>query len=291
MGKRASQYIGAISLLAVGFFYGLSGALAKYITEWITPLQASALRFFIAFLISAAILIILRKSFQIKGLNKKDLLIYAVSFPSCVILFTLAIFNSSVALATAAAFGSALISSFIFSKIFLNESIGILKGLAFLITVLALFLFTDPLNNFTLSTGLIFAIFSGVLQGGSNLVQKNLNKEGADKLSLLVLQSFAGVLIGLIVVSSNGENLFFVPEGNPILIFIYGASSVFIIYLFLVGFKYIDLNTGSILSQLFFGPALSFIFLEERISTNIIIGGILVLIAAILANWPKRSHD
>jgi drug/metabolite transporter (DMT)-like permease len=237
-------------------------------------------------------MITLRKSFQIKGLNRKDLLIYAVSFPSCVVLFTLAIFHSSVALATAAAFGSALISSFIFSKIFLNEPIGILKGSAFLITVIALFIFTDPFNNFTLSIGLVFAILSGILQGGSNLVQKNLNKEGADKLSLLVLQSFVGVLIGLIVVISSSQDPFFIPGGSPILIFIYGASSVLTIYLFLVGFKYIDLNTGSILvsSQLFFGPALSFIFLEERIAPNVIIGGVLVLIAAVLANWPNKKN-
>jgi drug/metabolite transporter (DMT)-like permease len=40
---------------------------------------------------------------------------------------------------------------------------------------------------------------------------------------------------------------------------------------------------------LFFGPALSFIFLEERISTNVIIGGAMVLVAAVLANWPRRT--
>jgi len=55
------QYIGIGALLAVGFFYGLSGMLAKYVTGFFSPLQAGEIRFVVAFLLAALVSLLLRK--------------------------------------------------------------------------------------------------------------------------------------------------------------------------------------------------------------------------------------
>lgn len=273
----------------VGFFYGLSGMLAKYVTGFMTPLQASEVRFVVAFLLAALIALLLRQKVSLQGLNRRILLTYAFAFPACVILFTLSIFHGSVAMATASAYGAALISSFALGKVLFKEDISLLKGVAFALTVIALLIFTEPWNDFAVSLGLLFGILSGLLQGISNAVQKKLNQAGADHSSLLLLQCLAGALLTALVVFSFGQPAAFLPEGNPILLVLYGASSVATVYLFLVGFKHIDINTGSILvsSQLFFGPALAWLFLSESIGTHLAIGGALVLLAGILANWPQ----
>lgn len=283
--------LGVVALLLVGFFYGLSGALAKYVTSFITPLQASEIRFTVAFLIVLLLLLVLRNRVSFTGLDRRSLLLYAFAFPSCVILFTLAIFHSSVALATAAAYGSALIASFALGKIFFAERIGAAKAMAFVLTVTALLVFTEPWNDFVFSLGLVFAVLSGILQGLSNSVQKGLNRAGADHSSLLFLQCTAGALLAFLTVFLLGEDPLFVPEGNPLLLLFYGGASVATIYLFLVGFKYIDVNTGSILvsSQLFFGPVIAWLFLEEVIGIHVIIGGLIILAAGALANWPQKK--
>lgn len=56
-------------------------------------------RFAIALLAALLIVVVLRKKVQFGGHNKRTLVLFAVSFPVSVILFTLAIFNTSVALA------------------------------------------------------------------------------------------------------------------------------------------------------------------------------------------------
>ena len=283
------QYIGIGALLAVGFFYGLSGMLAKYVTGFFSPLQAGEIRFVVAFLLAALVSLLLRKKIHLKCLPKKLLLLYALAFPLCVLLFTLAIFHSTVALATAAAYGSALLASFILGRIFFGEKVDFLRGAAFFLTLLALLIFTEPWREFSVSLGLLFGVLSGLLQGASNAAQKSLNRSGADHSSLLLLQCAAGALLATLVVFLSGEPIVFAPEGSPWLLLLYGAASVATVYLFLVGFKYIDINRGSILvsSQIIFGPALAWLFLQEAISLHVALGGAIVLAAGVCANWPR----
>jgi drug/metabolite transporter (DMT)-like permease len=292
MARGYEKTIGVAALLSVGFFYGLSGMLAKYVTLFVSPLQASEVRFVVALLLTVLLLLLLRQGVSFQGLDRKVLLLYAFAFPACVIFFTLSIFHSSVALATAATYGASLISSFLFGRFFFQERVDFWKGFAFFLTVAALMVFTEPWQNFTLSLGLIFALLSGVLQGLSASMQKKLNQAGADHSSLLFLQCLAGATLAFFVVFLFGEDPVFIPEGNPLLILLYGASSVATIYLFLVGFKYIEVNTGSILvsSQLFFGPALAWLFLAETISFHVFLGAILVMLSGVLANLPRKER-
>jgi drug/metabolite transporter (DMT)-like permease len=65
-----------------------------------------------------------------------------------------------------------------------------------------------------------------------------------------------------------------------------------IMYLFLVGYKHTNLNVGSILvsSELFFAPLLAFMLLSEHIAANVLAGGVLTVVAAILVSVPKKAQ-
>jgi len=296
MSKQISsshKLIGTGSLLLVGILFGLSGVMAKYLSDSLNAYQVVEYRFAIALLAALALAVVLRKKLQFGEHDKKSLALFAVSFPISVILFTLAIFNTSVALAVFSFYIATLVSSFVLGRLFFGEHIHIYKQIAFALVLLAIFVFTDPLGTSTLGIGFVFGLLSGIVQGIASSFQKKLSGT-TDRLSLLVVQTVAGAALAAVVLLAIGEPLFVGLSGFDWLIAgIFGMSMLAISYLFLVGFKYTNLNTGSILvsSELLFGPLFAFLLLSETLGTHAIVGGILTAIAAIFAHIAEpRKH-
>ncbi len=286
------KLIGISSLLAVGVLFGLSGVMAKYLSDSLNPYQVVEYRFAIALIAALAIVIFLRKKIHFGTHDKKTLALFAVSFPVSVILFTLAIFNTSVALAVFSFYIATLVSSFVLGKLFFGERIHIYKQIALALVLLAVVVFTDPFGSATLGVGFAFGLLSGVVQGIASSFQKKLSGT-TDRISLLVLQTAVGAALAAIVLLVISEPLVVSLSGFDWFIAgVFGISMLAISYLFLVGFKYTNLNTGSILvsSELLFGPLFALLLLAESLGPHVIIGGILTAIAAVFANIaaPKK---
>jgi drug/metabolite transporter (DMT)-like permease len=282
----ARKFVGPGSLLLVGILFGLSGVMAKYLSSSLNPYQVVEYRFAIALLAALVLIVVLRKKIQFGNHDKKALVLFAVSFPISVILFTLAIFNTSVALAVFSFYIATLVSSFVLGRVFFGERIHVYKQVAFGLVLLALLVFTDPLDSSTLGIGFVFGLLSGVVQGVASSFQKKLSG-ATDKLSLLVLQTASGMVLAAIVLLAIQEPLVASLTGFEWLVAaVFGMSMLAISYLFLVGFKYTNLNTGSILvsSELFFGPLFAFLLLGEGLGIRTIIGGILIGVATIFSH-------
>ncbi len=278
--------IGPGSLLLVGILFGLSGVMAKYLSGSLNAYQVVEYRFAVALIAALVVAIALRKRLQFGEHDKKSLLLFAISFPISVVLFTLAVFNTSVALAVFSFYIATLLSSFVLGRIFFGEKIHIYKQIALVLMIIAIIIFTDPLSMAAPNIGFVFGLLSGVVQGIASSFQKKLSHT-TDKLSLLVVQTVAGIVLAAAILVATGEPLFVQLSSFDWLIAgIFGVSMLAIIYLFLVGFKYTNLNTGSILvsSELLFGPLFAFILLSEALGGRIILGGIVTIIAAIFAN-------
>lgn len=285
----AQEIIGPASLLAVGMLYGLSAVIAKYLSGFIDPYQVVEYRFGIALIGALLLLFFLKQKFEFKQIDKKILVAFAVTFPASAILFTLSIFHASVALAVFSFYTANLVAQFILGRSFFGESIDWPKKLAFMFTVLALIAFTDPFNDFSVTLGLVFGLVSGVIQGVASSFQKLLSNS-TNKSSLLIVQAFTGFGMALIILLATGRSVLPHLSGVAWLVTIaFGLSMLAIMYLFLVGYKYTNLNVGSILvsSELLFGPLFAFLLLSEHLSTSIFIGGVFTVIAAILANLPS----
>lgn len=273
-------------MLLVGILFGLSGVIAKYFSDTLNAYQVVEYRFAIALVAVLVIVAIMRKSIHFGNHDKKTLLAYAVSFPISVVLFTLAIFNTSVALAVFSFYIATLVSSFILGRIFFGERIHIYKQIALGIVLVAVYVFTDPLGTSSLGVGFLLGIAAGVVQGIASSFQKKLSSS-TDKLSLLVIQTVSGMILAILVLFVIQQPLFVSLSGFEWFIaVIFGVSMLAIIYLFLVGFKYTNLNTGSIIvsSELLFGPLFALLLLGEKLGTHIIVGGILIAIATIFSH-------
>jgi drug/metabolite transporter (DMT)-like permease len=285
------KIIGPASLLTIGVLFGISGVMAKYLSGPLNAYQVVEYRFGIALLGALLILVVLKQRLSFGGVDKKVLGLFAVTFPISVVLFTLSIFNGPVALAVFSFYTATLISSFVLGRLFFREKIDLPKQLAFVAMLVAIFAFTDPLNNFTLSFGLVFGLLSGLVQGVASSFQKALGAS-TNTTSLLVVQCLAGLVLAAGILTVTGEPLVAGLSRFEWLVTIaFGLAMLAITYLFLVGFKYTNLNTGSILvsSELFFGPLFAYLLLAENLPANILFGGAFTILAAVLAHLPAKT--
>lgn len=286
------KYIGVSSLLAVGILFGLSGVMAKYLSSSLNPYQVVEYRFAIALVSILLIAAFLRKNIRLGEHDKKTLVLFAVSFPASVILFTLAIFNTSVAMAVFSFYIATLVSSFVLGRIYFGERIHVYKQIALALVLMAIVVFANPFGEASLGIGFVYGLLSGVVQGIASSFQKKLSGS-TDRVSLLVIQTAAGAALAAAVLIVMGEPVAVALSGFDWLVAAaFGVSMLVISYLFLVGFRYTNLNTGSILvsSELFFGPLFAFFLLGETLGMHVILGGVLTILAAIFANIaePKK---
>ena len=288
MKTLPTKYIGICSLLAVGVLFGLSGVMAKYLSSSLNPYQVVEYRFVIALFSALLIAMLLRKRIRFGEHDKRTLVLFALSFPVSVILFTLAIFNTSVALAVFSFYIATLVSSFVLGRVFFGERIYIYKQIALVLVLLAIFAFANPFQEAALGIGFLYGLLSGVVQGIASSFQKKLSSS-TDRMSLLVAQTAAGAMLAALVLISINEPLVVSLSGfDWFVATVFGVSMLMISYLFLVGFKYTNLNTGSILvsSELFFGPLFALVLLGETLGVHVLLGGVLTIVAAVFANLP-----
>lgn len=278
--------LGVASLLTVGVLFGLSGVIAKYLSGWLNPYQVVEYRFAIAFFIATFVLLVTKQKLSFSKIDPKALVFFALTFPVSVIFFTLAIFNTTVSLAVFSFYISTLVSSFVVGKIFFGEQITKNKKIALFFILLAVIAFTDPFKNFNLQIGFVYGIISGIFQTIASSYQKTLGKS-TNRISLLFIQTLTGIIVAssALIYTSN-PILVALPTTALLISFVFGAIFLAISYLFLVGFKYTNLNTGSILvsSELFFGPFFAYTLLSEKLGVTELIGGLLIAISIIFAN-------
>lgn len=280
------KYTGPGSLLLIGVLFGISGVIAKYLSQWLNPYQVVEYRFSIAFVCALAVLFLSRQKFSLKGVDLKTLVLFALTFPISVIFFTLAIFNTTVSMAVFSFYIATLVGSFVVGKLYFNEEVTSNKKIALIFILLAVVAFTNPFKDFQIQLGFLFGIVSGLFQTIASSFQKIVSKS-TNRISLLLIQTLAGISMSAIVLTITDKPLLIALPTNVLLIaMFFGIIFLAISHLFLVGFKDTNLNVGSILvsSELFFGPFFAFLLLSEGMSGLELLGGVFTAIAVIFSN-------
>lgn len=281
-----SRAKGIVSLLSIGVLFGLSGVIAKYLSSYLSAYQVVAFRFLIAFLAILFISLLTKNKTSFNDIDKKSLLYFSVAFPLSVIFFTLAIFNTTVSLAVFSFYISTLVTSFIVGKLFLGESISTNKRISLFFILAAVVTLTEVYKGITINTGFMYGLISGLLQTIASYYQKTLGKN-TNRTNLLIIQTFTGfTLAAAILIYLGTPVLIALPAVTLGITVLFGLIFLLISYLFLVGFKYTNLNVGSILvsSELLFGPLFAWLLLSEVITLPVILGGILTGTAVFCAN-------
>ena len=283
--------IGVASLVLVGALFGFSGVIAKHLSGFLDPYQVVEYRFAIALAGALILLALSRERLSFSAVPNRILALYAITFPLSVVLFTLSIFQGTVAIAVFSFYTATLASSFVLGRIFFSEQISARKAVALILMLLAVICLTDPLNHFEVGAGLLLGIASGVVQGIASSFQKTVSG-ATSRIGLLVIQCLAGTAVAAMVIIARGSSL--TPSLgaiNWIIVIAFGLSMLAIAYLFLVGFKYVNLNTGSILvsSELLFGPLLAFVLLGEGLTTIVLLGGALTATAGVVVSLDPEG--
>lgn len=280
------QTKGFFSLLMVGLLFGLSGPLAKLLSDSFSAYEAVVLRFGVALLIALVINFFIKNKISFIGIPKKTLTLFSISFPVSVILFVLSIYNTKVTISIFTYYIADSITSFLIGFFFLREKIDKNKLIGLLLLIVSLGFFTNIIQDFSLTIGMLFGLLSGVTNAIASYYKKII-KGKTTVLSLTILQTISGVVIASIAMIASGSVFVrSVTSIDVVITILYGIVFLIITYLMIYGFQNFNLNLGSIVvsSELIFGPIFAYFILNEIITKPEFVGSAFVIIAIFISN-------
>lgn len=286
MRKHGDELSGNLALFGVGVLFGASSPLARSLGAWLTPMGVIFARFLFAL------------PFMVWTLRKQDfsklrivpLLPVALAGSLSVVLFTLALFNTKISLAIFFFYITNLLSSILVGRYANKESLTLSQSWALVIGLLAVWLIANPLEGFKLDLGSLMAVGSGVLATYGYYLQKRLS-DNYDANVIALAQIVMGVLVSGLAVLVLGKGAGAIVPQSILLVIFYGGANAAIFFLLAYGFKRANLAIGTLLTstELLFGPLLAFFIFQESLSVNEILGGMLIVVATIVATQLKSS--
>lgn len=241
-------------------------------------------RFLFALPFALGALLFTKEKLSIHKNNIGKLSFFAFIFPVSVIFYTLALFYTKVSLAIFSFYTANLLSSLLLGKIIHKEHFGIAKKIAFLLSLGAVVVFTNPFQGFSLDLGIVCGYISGIIQTIASHYQKKYSASIPEK-TLSFAQITGGIILGLSIAFFMGDfRLFSLPLHGVLIAIVFGFASYLINNLLLYGFKRADIGTGTILmsTELIFGPLMAFLIFSEVLRPFEILGGILAIFATLL---------
>lgn len=284
---------GFLSLLSAGFIFGMFGIFVRLLNNQLSNYQQILFRSVVGFILSLLIIIFLKRKISFKNISKVNLLLFAISLPLEIILYTLAILKTKIIIAVATLYLGSILFSLISGIIFFKEKITIKKTLAIIFSFIALYCFTFPFSLKNINVGIIYGILSGFLDALSNSFKKHLGGR-VDRFLLIAIQMMGTIIVSLGLMFYT--KTFSMPQISPFILFIGLMFGFFLMlnnYLMLVGFHNFDLNLGTIIlsSELLFASIFGYLFYKEIPSINELIGSGLIAFSIIIShlNFQKSK--
>ncbi len=290
---------GIIALVTVALFYGITAVLARYLATGSGVFEQWYLRYGIAF-ISALIIFHGRLDFgKFRRLPKAEwqILIFRslVGGVAAVGLYTLAAQNAKIG---AVAFMQAVPTLSALGILLMHEKLTAPKAgliaLSFVGVIIAAV--ENPHDLMSLNIGEIYSLISGALFSLFFITRKwhtgALNNQEIT-LATLGLSAVANYLLSLVLYhrlfpDTSGWSPFFV-----VVLLVAGIMGVANIFLLNFGFERVSgIIAGNIMNlEQLFGPIFGFIFYGEVLTGRELIGGIIIVAAAIGMNRLGNGHE
>lgn len=280
--------LGAEALFLAAFLYATTGALVREMGHmWGNNAQVAARS--IVVLIILLIYGAFRKS---KGKIPKDKLPYAVGlgilFATSMILFTWAFQKTTLSNTYLTSYATNIVVSFLLGTMLLKESVSKSKVIAIVLCLIGLLFYTNAI--FAGSSGIIFSVLSGIVGGISGLFTKKLR--GVSRSAVLRLEFAICVIVATLVTLVSREQI--VHNFNLFGVMITVIFALVLIAggnLILYGFQHFDVNIGTVITstELIFGSLIGYIFYKEVPTLVETIGGVIILIGAVIAGVNFRK--
>ncbi len=274
---KSARYLGEISILFSALFLSLGTVFAKIInnTSDTHSLEISFVRFLVGLCIISPYFIVKKK--PLKPVKLKYVFGRSITNTFSIILFFLGIQFTSVTKANMLNMTSPVFVFFLAP--FLNKEKQSLSGVMYLVFVMVGAYFVINPNFNTLQIGDLFALLSGITAGISTSILREARKFDDTSLILFYLYLFSTIISFLMVLP-----LFTMPSLR--VLFLMVISGVFGVLGQLTmswGFSQVDACMGSVISasRILFSGIMGILLFSDPINLNIILGGLLILVALI----------
>lgn len=276
-----SSTLGFLALVLAAFLFATFGVYIRVLSLDLNSYQQIFFRGLLGFLLAGSLLSVLRKKIELRGVSKKTLAAYTLTFPFVVILFTFSILATKLTATLFGFYAGTLITSLLLGIQFFNESVTLTKKVALGLALGGLVIYTYPLSTNSFNVGLVLAFLSGLLDAVANALRKHLTNK-IDRLVLVALQVLGMAVVSLpFVIFTLSDGL---PTISPISWLVglwFGVMLIVVNYLLLFGFSHFDLNLGSIAlsSELFFAGIIGFLIYGEGVKPLELLGAVIMVLA------------
>ncbi len=269
-----------IYLLISSFLWGTSFPVVKLAVSRISPFDL----FFLRFTLSTLILLPL---FKRKFIKAEIILLGFLNSSAFILQFVGQKFTT----ATEAALITVVILPMVaFLSIFIDERADLKKILAVLLTIVGAVIITTKLNfaaiEFTSIRGNLLVFLAAFLWSGFTVISRKIQKEGIKDPTWGIILWTGFFSLPVIFFKRIEFSSFSIGISLYLAVF----ATILSFYLFLEAMRVVDATTSSIFSslELVFAIILSMIFLGERLTTSVLIGGGLILASIILVAKEER---
>ncbi|PIS09707.1 hypothetical protein COT75_00775 [Candidatus Beckwithbacteria bacterium CG10_big_fil_rev_8_21_14_0_10_34_10] len=278
---------GALIVALSALFFGSYGIWAKLIGIQIDNFFQVYVRSLIILLILVPLGII---THSIKKIDKKDwkwILIYTFAGSLTVAPIFYAFNKIGIGSATLLFYASFTIISFILGFILFGEKITIDKIVGLILALIGLYL----IFNLSFQQNSLLAALAAILAGSAAGFEIVFTKKISHKYSALQLNLFVWLVIFIfhLIGSLLIEEKQLLPELSIAWfgVFAYAIASLSAFSLVVIGYRYVQPGIGALtgLLEIIFGIIFGIIFFSEILTSQIVLGGTLIFIAAALPNF------
>lgn len=280
---------GFVLLLGAAFFYATYGIFSKIIGGSFEPFSQAWSRGFVTLLCFVGLGLVFRNFIKIKRKDLKYFLLCGGTGSLALAPTFYSLANLHLGTALFIQYAATIITSYILGALILREKLNKLSFLTFALAILGLVLvywgdiyFNKPIAVLAaIASGVFFALYFVFSKKISSKYPTNEINTFGYTLSVLINLPIALVL-GEKLNTNFVSSAWFANIGYGIAAF---AGSALTVY----GFKFIEAHKGSIvlLSEIVFGVLFGIIFFGEPLNSTVILGGMLIILAAVLPNISR----
>lgn len=282
-------------LLTSAATYASFGPLIRYLSDYFGNYTQITGRLLVSF----ALALILRPSGANLSHRKKLskslwITLFIIAFPLSIITFTIAVRTTSIAVAVFSLYAGSLTTTTLIGQFALKDKLTFRRLFSIALTafgVLAATIFTTASASYTIA-GLFLALISGICDGLANASRRAL--EQSEMQRLLPRQFAFGAALSLVLALTFDANKFTNPTlGAWLIMAVYGALVFGLGRVLIVCFRYVPARVGTqILStEILFAALYGYVFLKEDLSFEQVIGGLLIMLGALIASYEDPPSD
>ena len=291
--KLSNQKVGALFILSGTALFGLYGVFSRLIKLGFNTFSQT---FIIGFIAAITILVVFKyRRYSWKKIQRGDMLwfvLWGTSGALVTALMFLSFNNIAIATSYFMFYSMMVVAGIIFGKIFFLEEFNILKFMSLSLSIIGLvFVFYSETGPAFIKYEM-FALMGGILAGFWNTASKKISSNYASTQMMLINSSFMIIvgILGMIIMKEP------IPLSIPIeawgYIILYAILELVAAILIILGFKHLEAQKASLLMpiEVVFAAIFGFIFYKEIPTILVLIGGLLIMIGAIMPNIKNTSN-